>query len=752
MSVYSRVPGQVGLNTPVLGYGSYHRRTRGNGFLVRPIKRLFGILTGYEWLRMSLAFATMGTAVYSIQRAKWIGSQPSFVFLLLVAMLATAIALKLKIARAFKVSGLIVAGVIITAWQSSRLTGGQSLPSALSVAPNEGTIHFAVFMIALTWTLGILTVWLILRKRNAWIPAAVGAAMVMINLSNLPPEHFGILPAYLLIALAFVGLNAMMEQRAWLSRNNSRYFGKVNAAFVASILAIAGLAVAGASIVPQAGIDRVGFDASGQFINSLQKDWFNIFASVPGKWNIMRSEDLKSLSFASPVDNRDTVLFVVTSSQPAYWRINRYDNYSSWGWTSNAVDTDQVLKAGAEATTSLPAGNKDFSYSVETRSKTDVLLVTGEFLSTNIPVKLANQGSNVVFAPDTQAGDVLAVLTPELMQPYQRYSAVVSVSAATVSQLSKAGTIYPGWVTSNYLQVPITLSSRVRQLARTITDGASDPYNKALAIQDYLRGFKYNRDAKSPSKRGEETEAFLFVQKEGVCTDFASAMVVMLRTIGIPARLATGYLPGQHTEGTDTYVVRGKDYHAWPEVYFPSNGWVQFEPTSRPELAAELPLTGPTGSSPSEILPEDLLVPDGGGAIPATGNLPSRPRANMVFPIVVAVLLGASVLGIMWTFGRRLYQSLRTSPNAAGFYSRMCRFASMVGLGPVMAETPLEYCRRLSTALPEGSEFVDSIGRAYTESSYSPRKDLREGQLEQLKKSWVQLYPMLFKRRLPWNR
>ena len=76
----------------------------------------------------------------------------------------------------------------------------------------------------------------------------------------------------------------------------------------------------------------------------------------------------------------------------------------------------------------------------------------------------------------------------------------------------------------------------------------------------------------------------------------------------------------------------------------------------------------------------------------------------------------------------------------------------MVGLGPVLAETPLEYCQRLATALPEGSDYVQSIGRVYTESSYSPRKEVGQQQMEELQKSWVRLYPMLFKRRFPWNR
>ena len=751
MNAYSRVPGPVGVEVPIIGYGSYHRRGRTGGFLLRPVRRALSFMSAAEWLKISLAFATMGTAIYSLQRAKWIGSQPSFVAILMVAMLTTAILIKINIKRAYKVLIIAIAGGLLTAWQSSRLTGGQSLLSTLSSSPNQGTIHFAVFIILLSWLVGALTAWLILRKRNAWIPAGIGTAIVLLNLSNLPPEHYNILPIFLLIALFFIGLNSLLEQRMRLSVSGGRYPRKGNAWFMTTVLAIAGVAVAGSSLVPEASIERIGFDASGQFLASLQKDWFNIFASVPGKWNIMRSEDLKSLSFASPVDNRDTVLFVVTSTQPAYWRINRYDNYSSWGWTSNILDSTEILKAGAKRAFAGPSGTKDFSYTVESRSKTDVMLLAGEFVSTNIPVKLVAADSATP-TPSSSSDDILAVNTPELMQPYQRYTAVVNAGSFLPSQLSKAGTLYPAWVASRYLQVPLTLPSRVRQMARTLTQSTSDPYDKALAIQDYLHTLKYNKDAKSPSRRGEETDSFLFIQKEGVCTDFATAMVVMLRTQGIPARLATGYLPGLHETGTDTYTIRGKDYHAWPEVYFPNYGWVQFEPTPRPEIAVDVPLTEPTGSSPDVIPPEEMLVPDGGGLVGEPGSISSKPKANIVFPIVVATLLGASLLGLLWTIGNRVHQNLRRSSSAAGVYQKMCRFASLIGIRPAMAETPLEYTQRLSMALPEGSESIDSIGRMYTETSYSPKKDLGEEQLQRLQKSWVQLYPLLFKRRLPWNR
>ncbi len=748
MSVLSGAPADASLPAPIYGYGSYHRRNREGASSSRPANRGLGFLRASEWLRIVLTFATLGIAVYSLQRAKWIAAQPPLVLLLAAAIVSTAVLLRLKLGRRLKAGSLVVLGVLVTVWQSSRLTGGQSLPSALGASPNEATIHFAVFMIVMIWIVGAVSIWYVLRRNNPWIPAGLGAAIVLINLSNLPPEHGFLLPIYLLAALALIGLNRLTGQRSRFLDGGGRFSARATAWFVTAVIAISGVAVVGSSLVPVARIDHVGFDLSGEFLQSVQKNWFNVFASVPGKWSVTRGEDLRTLSFGAPIDTRDTVLFVVKSTQPAYWRINRYDSYSSAGWTSAPAVGGDILKPGLEPATG-PAGTRTFSYTVETRSKTDVMLLTGEFLSTSIPVILASQ--NGAASPIAADRDVTSVLTPQLMQPYQRYTTVVGISAATPAQLATASSQYPAWVTGRYLQLPASLTPRIRQLARTITQGITDPYGQGVAVQNYLRGLTYNLDAKSPSKRGEETETFLFVQKEGVCTDFASAMVVMLRTLGVPARLATGYLSGPQ-DTVDTYLVRGKYYHAWPEVFIPGYGWIEFEPTPRPEVNLDFTPGAFTGSSPEEFPPEEVPFP-GTGLLPeGSGVTAPRPVRNPLFQVIVIVLLVASLVGVAWTLGRRLYQNLRMSASAAGVYSKMCRLASLVGAGPGLAETPWEYSQRLAASFPEGSESIGNIVELYSEASFSPRKELGEQQMARLKTSWVQLYPVLFKRRLPWNR
>jgi hypothetical protein len=753
MSSFSTLHSEVTVPAPVYGYGFYSRRKRGSFFFWPKLKRWFGFFSPREWPSILLTFVTLGIAMYSVEQAKWIASQPPLTMVLAFSILAAGVVLKLRLHNSLKLASVVLLGVLVTAWQSARVGDQQSLWQALFSSPNQGTVHFGVFIMLVTWAAGAISIWFVLRKRNAWVPAALGAGVLLVNLSNLPEEHYRILPVYLLAALIFVGFNSLASQRAWFRENGGRYPKRGIVYSLISIVVISILAVSGAWFMPETGVDRVGFDASGQLIADVQKNALNIFASVPGKWSVMRSEDLETLSFSAPLDNRDTVLYVVSTEQPAYWRIKRYHNYQPWGWSSFPSDVGETIKAGTVLTGGATGdgSREEFTFTVETKSKSDVLLLTGEFIASSIPVKLEREGFPLP-ASGGLSGNIISVITPQMLQPYQRYTPVVSISSATPSQLARAGIEYPDWVTSHYLQLPSTVPNRVKQLAVRITDGTTAPYDRAVAIQEYLHGLKYNRDAKSPSRRGDEADSFLFVQREGVCTDFATAMIVMLRSLGVPARLATGYLPGQQDGDSNSYFVRGRDYHAWPEVYFPGYGWIEFEPTPRPGINPDLTIAGSNNPAGEEFFPEDFFAAGDGSFVPETGTPSERPRPNIALPIVGGTLLVLFVGGILWLIVSRMYQSLRLSGNAAGVYAKMCRLASMVGAAPVLSETPLEYCHRLAGAFPDGAEAIGSIGDLYTESRFSPRKDLGEAQLVRLQKSWVDLYPVLFRRRLPWAR
>ena len=158
-----------------------------------------------------------------------------------------------------------------------------------------------------------------------------------------------------------------------------------------------------------------------------------------------------------------------------------------------------------------------------------------------------------------------------------RYDASSDLGVPSPQALQMASTNYPVDLLTNYLQLP-PIDERIKQLALDITKNSATPYDKAAAIELYLRtklGYTLNLEARGPDVVAD----FLFRVRRGHCEYFASAMTVMLRSIGVPARQVSGFLGGEYNDLTQQYVVRGTDAHSWVEVYFPGHGWISFDPT-----------------------------------------------------------------------------------------------------------------------------------------------------------------------------
>ncbi len=138
---------------------------------------------------------------------------------------------------------------------------------------------------------------------------------------------------------------------------------------------------------------------------------------------------------------------------------------------------------------------------------------------------------------------------------------------------------YSKEIIEKYLQLPQKLDPRIGELARQITAQAATPYDKAVALETYLRTrFRYTLDLIG-SPADNPLGHFLFETRAGHCEYFASAMAVMLRTLGIASREVNGFLPGEYNDLAGDYIVRASDAHSWVEVYFPGNGWTVFDPT-----------------------------------------------------------------------------------------------------------------------------------------------------------------------------
>ena len=173
--------------------------------------------------------------------------------------------------------------------------------------------------------------------------------------------------------------------------------------------------------------------------------------------------------------------------------------------------------------------------------------------------------------------------TGSIFNPFRNYAPVryygySRLPALNPAKLRAASTEYPAEIRDVYLQLP-PMDARIAALAKGVAAKARTPYDKAVATENYLRT-RFTYTLELTGKPGDEPLAhFLFETHAGHCEYFASAMTIMLRTLGIPAREVNGFLPGEFNDLAGDYIVRASDAHSWVEAYFPGSGWVTFDPT-----------------------------------------------------------------------------------------------------------------------------------------------------------------------------
>ena len=177
------------------------------------------------------------------------------------------------------------------------------------------------------------------------------------------------------------------------------------------------------------------------------------------------------------------------------------------------------------------------------------------------------------------AGDSSGVFEFDERRAITSYEATSDISTPLPDELRRAGSNYPVMVSAPYLRLPLGVDPRVAQLAAQIASRSGNAYDRAAAIERYLR-IRYGYTLELPRTQVKDPIAnFLFERKQGHCEYFASSMAVMLRTLGIPSRVVNGFRSDEFNDLTGSYVIRAKDAHAWVEAYFPGYGWQTFDPT-----------------------------------------------------------------------------------------------------------------------------------------------------------------------------
>ncbi len=352
---------------------------------------------------------------------------------------------------------------------------------------------------------------------------------------------------------------------------------------------------------------------------------------------------------------------------------------------------------------------------------------------------------------DPILSEVVSSQFSQRLLPGELYTMVSSASLATNNELSEAGTEYPTAVTDYYLQLPDTLSPRVKELSQQLTTDFDNAHDKALTIQNYLREFKFTLNVDPPPFNADGVTHFLFNMKEGYGDYFASAMAVMLRTIGIPARIAVGYSPGIYDSDEAVIIMRDSDSHAWTQVYFPQYGWIDFEPTPNKPLPAR------------ELLPSDMIGGGSGGSLtdPEEEDRPDedddlglefsedtgltdgsgRPvnwLRILSIPGLVLLALGVVTLAL-WTVWNR---SLATVPVSERTYVKMIRLATLAVAPRRLHETPSEYADAIAQSLLDSKEDTETITNAFLKSKYG-KQQLVEEEQEPVEQAWNRIRKIL---------
>jgi hypothetical protein len=566
---------------------------------------------------------------------------------------------------------------VIPASGPGRATG-VTAGSTVTLAP-AGVIALTVATVCLAALCG----WLVTARRTPWPVVALAGSMFLVraNVTRVYEDRF---PLFMVAAVALVALvYSPTLRRLWL-------------ALPASLLALALIGVtwqlpAARHTLPLEVVDPLAGLAT---------------TGAPGL-------EGNQLPLHGAFHPSDRPVMSVRTDEPAlrpYWRMSVFDTYDGHGW-----DTEAVTARPTPAASWLPGSSAaDVFTHVRLLEPARALVSAGQPVAASI--------------------DTAAIYAAGSFDPV-RIESLVTLPAGTEYEVagSLAGDASePAGALSADLQLP-SEPARIAILAHSLVRGQRDPLGRALAIESYLRDsgrFQYDVNAGS-SARGDAVDDFLFHSRRGYCNQFASALVVLARSAGIPARLVTGYATGA-PEG-DAFLVRERDAHSWSEVYT-QTGWVQLDPT---------PGFNPDPSAPPglNLRPSHAFPPYSGrpSSMPRVPRLRSTPRVAAsgrhpgspapVGSVVGGIAAGLLLLaGIAYTLRPRsldeLYRGLvRSAPRRYG----------RLDLG----DTPLEFAERFRPALEEYDD-VRYLAELYARKRYAGLAPSAE-ELQAARRAWLRL-------------
>ncbi|WP_369797683.1 transglutaminaseTgpA domain-containing protein [Nocardiopsis sp. CNT312] len=297
----------------------------------------------------------------------------------------------------------------------------------------------------------------------------------------------------------------------------------------------------------------------------------------------------------------DPVLTYSTDAEkPEYLRTHVLDEFDGVNWTMSPVDAEEERRVRGALPLPTDWRSGTGGDTVSTRISLDPDTPPMDFLPVPYWPRALEAPGEWYTAPET-----LAVFTTESGSTGLNYTVVSATDEPSAAELAATGPARSA--PQHYLSLPEALDPRVADLAEDVTEGADSPHAQAIALQEFFTGdsFTYTLEP-SPVPGGRDLLThFLLEDRTGYCQHFAGAMAALARHLGIPARLATGFTPGERSEEGHWTVTRA-DAHAWPELYFEGMGWIRFEPTpSSPDAQGTATVPDYTSDDPPERDPAE---------------------------------------------------------------------------------------------------------------------------------------------------
>jgi transglutaminase-like putative cysteine protease len=638
------------------------------------------------------------------------------------------------------------------------------LTKAFSESSSRDGLIFIVQTGAIFWFLGVSAAWYTFRNYRVWrvvLPSGlVLLSVIYYYFGPKPLVYF--LALYALLALIYIARTHLVaKERSWKAAS-VRYekairFSFLQASFLAALIALGvawGLPTAGASSAVSDALGETGWNDTWR---GFQDDWTRLFASLRSYGTSTSDAFRDTLALGGPRTVNDSLVMDIYVKQRlpyVYWQAVAYDTYKDGGWSNSG--TDQVLRLPDDGP--FPVANYALRQQV-TQKVINYVPNAGAMYA--LPDAVEGDRQMFVTWSKDAAGkaDIRSVQSRFVMRQGEEYVVTSDYSVADASSLRTDSTEYPQWILDRYLEVPETITPETRALAADLTAGYDNPFDEAMAVRNYLRdNIAYNDQVDAPPDGVEPIHYVLFQRPETYCNYYASSMVVMLRSQGVPARFVAGYTQGEWDDESSSYRVRASNAHAWAEVFFPSYGWIPFEPTAalpvgdRPEgptnpgdaFGNQGPPDQAEGLSLDENLaPQDIerlseVLQDRADQSAAAGR-----GAAFYWRAGIAVTLLAAAAAAVVLFNRA---NVRVESSVGKSYSRLASWAPWLGVLLRPAHTPYERADMLARAVPDGKVPLRNLTYQYVRQQFSRSRSA--DQEFDPRAEWRKLRPAMIRRTL----